>query len=294
MPVGVPNTRTHDSNITRDELISMAYEDIKVKAEGEPLSPELLSTGIKKLNLIIREHDVSGKHLWAIASAPSTITLVGNTFVYTQTNGLPSNVLRIVSASYRDSSQGDSPLEVLTTEQYEAMGNKVESGDPCWVYLTEHETLESKVLYVGPTLSTVNAQSVVTGTDAIVYRCIRSHTADSLNRPVSGANYLLYWEAGGSAPGTWTAGASYTAPQHLRLWFTRPLYDFDSASDNPDMPQAWSHWLQQELAIRLSPGHNVSLEKVNMMRSLRNESFETVFRSKQAKTTKIHNLTEYM
>jgi hypothetical protein len=61
MPVGVPNTRTHDSNITRDELIAMAYEDIKVKAEGEPLSAELLSTGIKKLNLIIREHDVTGK-----------------------------------------------------------------------------------------------------------------------------------------------------------------------------------------------------------------------------------------
>ena len=294
MPVGTPTARTHDSNLTRDELISMAYEDIKVKAEGEPLSAELLSTGIKKLNLIIREHDVSGKHLWAIASAPTTIPLVANTFVYTQTNGLPTTVLRIVSASYRDGSQSDDPLEVLTTEQYEAKRAKLETGDPCWVYLTEHKTLESKVLYVGPTLSTVNTQSVVTGTDAIVYRCIRSHTADSTNRPISGANYLLYWEAGGSAPGTWTTGTSYTAPQHLRLWFTRPLYDFDSSADNPDMPQAWSHWLQQELAIRLSPGHNVSLEKVNMMRSLRNESFERVFRSVQPKTTKIHNLVEYL
>ena len=293
MPVGVPNTRTNDSNLTRDELISMAYEDIKVKAEGEPLSAELLSTGIKKLNLIIREHDASGKHLWAIASAPSTIPLVANTFIYAQANGLPSNVLRIVTASYRDSSQGDCPLEILTTEQYEMKRSKLETGDPSWVYLTEHETLESKVLYVGPTLSTVSTQSVVTGTNAIVYRCIRSHTADAINRPVSGANYLLHWEAGGSAPGTWTTGTSYTAPQHLRLWFTRPLYDFDSSADNPDMPQAWSHWLQQELAIRLATGHNVSLEKVNMMRSLRNESYERVFRSTQPNTTKIHNLVEY-
>ena len=294
MPVGVPTARTNDSNLTRDELIAMAYEDIKVKAEGEPLSAELLAAGIKKLNLIIREHDVTGKHLWAIASAPTTIPLVANTFIYTSANGLPTTALRLVSASYRDGSQSDYPLEVLTTEQYEAHYAKLETGDPCWVYLTENTTIASKTLYIGPTLSTVNTQSVVTGTDAIVYRCIRSHTADSTNRPITGANYLLYWEAGGSSPSTWTTGTSYTAPQNLRLWFTRPLYDFDSSADNPDMPQAWSHWLQQELAIRLSPGHNVPLDKVNMMRSLRNESYERVFRSVQPNTTKIHNLVEYM
>ncbi len=284
---------TNNFNMTRDELISMAYEDIKVKAEGETLSAELLLTGIKKLNLIIREHDVAGKHLWAIAAAPTTIPLVANTFVYTSANGLPTTALRIVSASYRDGSQNDIPLEVLTTEQYESNRVKLETGDPCWVYLTENTTVASKTLYVGPTLSTVNTQSVVTGTDATVYRCIRSHTADSLSTPVTGANYLLYWEAGGSGPSTWTTGTSYTAPQHLRLWFTRPLYDFDAADDNPDMPQAWSHWLQQELAIRLAPGHNVTIEKVNLMRSLRNESFERVFRSVQPNTTKIHNLVEY-
>jgi hypothetical protein len=92
----------------------------------------------------------------------------------------------------------------------------------------------------------------------------------------------------------WATGTSYTAPQLLRLWFKRPLYDFDAATDNPDMPQGWSHWLQQELAIRLSPGHNVTVEKVQMMRSLRNESYERVFRSVQPNTTKIHNLVEYL
>lgn len=284
---------TNNSNLTRDELISMAYEDLKVKAEGESLTAEQLAIGIKKLNLIIREKDVAGKHLWAIAAAPTTIPLVANTFVYTSANGLPTNALRIVSASYRDGSQSDYPLEVLTTEQYEAHQAKLETGDPCWVYLTENSTVASKTLYVGPTLSTVNTQSVVTGTDATVYRCIRSHTADSLNTPVTGANYLLYWEAGGSSPTTWTTGTSYTAPQHLRLWFTRPLYDFDSASDNPDMPQAFTRWLKRELMIELAPGHNVTIDQMNMLRSLRNESTETIFRSTQPATTKIHNLVDY-
>lgn len=294
MPVGTPTTRTNNSNVTRDELITMAYQDLKVLADGEPLSSDLLSTGIKKLNLIMREYDLAGKHLWALPSAPTAIELAANTFVYTSSTGLPSTVLKLVEASYRNGAGEDTPLKVLTTEQYEGVKNKTATGDPEWVYLTESTTVASKVLYVGPTLSTVNTQSVVTGTDSIVYECIRSHTADSLTHPITGANYLLYWAAGGSSPSVWATGTSYTAPQLLRLWFTRPLYDFDAATDNPDMPQGWSHWLQQELAIRLAPGHNVAMEKVQMMRSLRNESYERVFRSVQPTTTEIHNKVEYL
>lgn len=285
---------TNDFNMTRDDLISMAYQDIKVLAEGEQLSADLLITGIKKLNLIMREVDLEGKHLWAISQTPTSIPLVANTFRYTSANGLPMTVLGIVHASYRDTTGIDVPLEVLTTEQFDSLHDKTETGNPKYLYLTEHKTVASKALHVVPMLSSVNAQSVVTGTDAIVYRCIRAHTADSTNCPVTGANYLLYWEAGGSAPATWAAGTSYVAPELIQVWFKRPLYDFDAASDNPDMPQGFVHWLQQELAIRLSAGHNVPLDKVQMMRSLRNESYERTFRAKQPQTTKTHNLSEYL
>ena len=284
---------TNDFQVTRNELIELAYQDLKVLAEGETLSADLLTTGIKKLNLIMREHDLSGKHLWAIASTPSTITLVANTFVYTSSNGLPTTILELVEASYRDGSALDTPLEILTTEQYEGMRNKTETGDPRWVYLTEHKTVSSKTLYLGPTLSSVNTQSVVTGTDAIDYKCIRSHTADSTNKPITGANYLLYWEAGGAGPSVWASGTSYVAPQLIRLWFKRPLYDFDAAADNPDMPQGWSRFLLRELCVELAPGHNVSIDKLNQFRSLRNESFEKVFRSVQPNTTEIHNKVTY-
>ena len=284
---------TNDFNVTRNELIEMAYQDLKVLAEGESLSADLLTTGIKKLNLIMREHDLSGKHLWAVASTPTTITLVANTFVYTSGNGLPTTILGLVEASYRDSAGLDTPLEILTTEQYEGQRNKTETGDPRWVYLTEHKTVSSKTLYLGPTLSSVNTQSVITGSDAAAWKCIRSHTGDSINYPITGANYLLYWESGGSGPAVWASGTSYVAPQLIRLWFKRPLYDFDAAADNPDMPQGWSRFLLRELCIELAPGHNVSIDKLNQFRSLRNESFEKVFRSVQPNTTSIHDKTVY-
>ncbi len=285
---------SNDFQLSRNELIDLAYQDLKVLAEGEVLSADLLATGIKKLNLIIREHDLAGKHLWAIAATPTSLALVANTFVYTSSNGLPTTLLGLIEASYRDPAGMDRPLKVLTTEQYEGVTNKTETGEPEWVYLTESKTVASKTLYVGPTLSAVNTQSVVTGTDAAAWKCVRNHTAASTTHPITGANYLLYWEAGGSGPSAWASGTSYTAPQLVRLWFKRPLYDFDAASDNPDLPQGWSRLLLRELCIELSAGHNVSIDEVNKFRSLRNESFEKVFRSIQPTTTEVHNKVEYM
>jgi hypothetical protein len=282
---------TNNFNVTRNDLIDLAYKDLGVLAEGETLSADLLNTGIKKLNLIMREHDLAGKHLWAISL--SSITLVANTFVYTTSNGLSSSALSIVSASYRNTSGNDEPLDVLTTEQYEMLENKTETGDPRYVYLTENTTVSSKSLYVVPMLSSVNTQSVVTGTDAAAWKCIRAHTAASENKPITGANYLLYWESGGSGPSSWATGTSYVAPELVRLQLKRPLYDFDAASDNPDMPQGWSLFLQKQLAIELAPGHNTPIERVNLLRSLRNESHEKVFRSVQAQTTSIHNKVLY-
>ncbi len=292
MPIGTIG-QTFEQTITRDELISIAYRDIKVLAEGETLSADLLKTGIQKLNLIIREHDVAGKHLWAIDSTPTTLTLIANTYLYSRDSGLPATILSLVEASYRTTSGDDSPLKILTTEQYEGLSNKADVGDPTSVYLTEHRLTGSKLLYVFPSLSTVADQSVVTGTDGEDYKCILSHDADSTTTPVTGANYRPYWQLGGTSPGTWTTGTSYTAPQHLRLWFKRPLYNFDEADDNPDMPAAWSRWLIRELAIDLSPGHNRTVDDVNLMRSLRNESYEKVFRSVQPNTTEVHNKVQY-
>jgi len=55
--------------------------------------------------------------------------------------------------------------------------------------------------------------SVVIGSDLREYFCIKSHTSDVTNRPVTGANYATYWVWTGNPNGTketWQSGASYT------------------------------------------------------------------------------------
>lgn len=280
---------TNDFNLTRNELIEQACLDVGLLADGETLSGQLLNDGIKRLNMIVREIDVAGKWLHAVASTPTSLTLVANTFTYQTT--LATDILELVSASYRDATAQDHPLKILTLEQYEALSNKIGNGTPEFIYLTTHKTISSRRLYVYPALSSVNTQSVVTGTDAAAWKCIRSHTSDSTNRPITGANYLLYWESGGSGPSAWATGTSYTAPQLIRYWYKRPLYDFDASTDNPDLPQQWTRYLMFRLCADLPAG--LSIQERTFYLKMAQGAYETIFPGERAQTNQYHDKAVY-
>lgn len=280
---------TNDFNLTRNELIEQACLDVGLLADGETLSGQLLNDGIKRLNMIIREIDAAGKWLHAVASTPTSLTLVANTFTYQ--SSLATDILELVSASYRDATATDHPVKILTLEQYEAISNKIGNGDPTSIYLTNHKTISSRRLYVYPALSSVNTQSVVTGTDAAAWKCIRSHTSDSTNRPITGANYLLYWESGGSGPSAWATSTSYTAPQHIRYWYKRPLYDFDASTDNPDLPQQWTRYLLFRLCADLPAG--MSIQERTFYMNMAQGAYETIFPGERPTTTEYHNKAVY-
>lgn len=280
---------TSDSNLNRDQLVSAAYQKIGILADGETLPTSLANTGIQALNMIIRELDAAGKWLWAVSQTPSTVTLVANTWVYTSANGMPTTMLELVKATYRDSQANDWPLQILTTEGYENINNKLDIGDPSSIYLTENITVASKTLFVWPTLATVNTQSEVTGTDALEYLCIRSHTSDSTNKPITGANYLQFWTRGGSTPAVWATGTSYTAPQLLRLWFKRPLFDFDQSTDSPDMPQQWTRLLMYRLAADLADENSLPLDERQLLQAKAKGAYEDIFRTIRPNTTDYHN-----
>jgi len=57
----------------------------------------------------------------------------------------------------------------------------------------------------------VTKSSLVNGTDDKLYKCIAAHTAAAANKPITGANYEIYWEEESSSKGdkTWISGTSY-------------------------------------------------------------------------------------
>lgn len=276
----MPTGTTADFNLTRNEIITYATQKVGGLEQGGVLSAAQLTDGINALNMIVRELDVREKNLWAINPDSTSLTLVANTARYVTgatATTIPTNMLELQTVVYRDGQGEDWPLEIMATTDYQRLRNKLEQGDPARVYLQNHATLSSKVLFVHPVRGTVDTQSVVTGTDASAYRCIRAHTADSTNQPVTGAQYRLFWELGGSGPVAWATGTQYTAPQQIRFTYKRPLYDFDLSTDNADFPQAFGRFLVYALAYDLADDYSVSTDESRKLQAKKNEAYAVVF-----------------
>jgi hypothetical protein len=281
---------TFDSNITRDDLITLAFQEVNEIGVDEVLEPATLAWGIKRLNIILRRLDAEKQHIWTVSATPATLTLVADTFVYTSSNGLPTNIKRLVTVNYRDAQGRDYPLKIYTPEEFSKIEEKTTLGTPQGVLLSEHITVGSQTLYVYPTLTSVNTQSEVTGSDSNNYRCIRSHTSDTdRDKPITGDNYLIYWELGGSSGSAWADATAYTAPQHLRFWYERPLFDFTSSTDNPDVPQEWVEVLLYEMVEAITNQGALSVDDRVYYTRKTEKSRKKIQPAQVHKTNDLHN-----
>lgn len=288
----MPTGSTFDHTITRDQLIGLAIKDCHGLEHGEVPDGTMLEDGIMELGLLVRELDDQDIHVHA--QQTDTLALVANQRVYASADGLPTDIRDLIMVRYRDGVALDNPVSILDRQQYESVRDKYRLGDPSAVFLTEELALSSRSLYVVGMLSTVNTQSVVTGTDASAYRCIKGHVADALNRPVTGANWRLYWELGGSGPSAWVSATQYTAPQLLRLTSERPLYDFDSASDNPDVPGSHANYLRYLLAARIGSGYGCLASEITWFENMADKIYMKTFKkAMRRKTTDIHNKARF-
>lgn len=294
MPGGYISTvgLTADATVTRDKLIEMAYQNIGVLPEGEPMGAEMLQAGIDRLDLIVREIDESGYWRWTVQE-PVHLPLQASVGVYDANAGLPTNCLEIMSAVYRSKDGRDSaPLKILSAEGYEQITDKLSTGTPEAIYLTTENNLATRRLYVWPMLSAVSTRSGVLGTDGVNYRCIYPHTSSTSSRPTTGANWRMVWEQGGTVSTAWAASTAYTAAEALRLVIRRPIFDFDSASTTPDIPPQLQRALLFRLADDLQDAYP-SPDKSNRMAEKYIGAYKDVAASLRKKSTDIHNKAKY-
>lgn len=285
--VGIPSTSSYLS-ITRDKLIEMAHKVIGVLEPGQVLDGDQLQDGIDFLTMIVRQTDQSGRWRWTIEEAQH-IPITANTYSYTPDTGLPTTIAELLTAVYRDANGMDMPLRILKAEAYEAIANKVQSGDPVAVYLTETTDLSLRTLYTYPSPSSASTQSKIAGP----YRCLRTHVSSAATEPVTGANWRVYWEPGGDGFTAWASGMSYTAPPQLRLLFRRPIVDFATASQPPDFPLQWPRLLLYQLAHDLGDLYGIPLEERNLLIAKAKGASSDIFPSMKAKTNNIHNKAKF-
>ncbi len=282
---------TSDFLMTRDDLVSAALRKITRLKGSESPSAVILTNAVEALNVIIRQEDLKNtrqsKDLWAMTE--SHLILVANQVTYSSSDGLETNIRDIDSASYRDANGDDVPVKIIAKAQYEAIQNKNDTGDVQKIYLTEDRLLSSRVMHIWPAVASAGTTSEVTGTDALNYSCIMGHESANLNKPITGSDYSLYWRQTGSSGSAWVTGTDYTNGKILRYSYKKPLFDFDSATDNPDMPSGWNKFLIFQLASDLGPEHGIDLETQKIIDFRAKEARQELFGSTVEVTTDIHN-----
>ena len=112
-------------------------------------------------------------------------------------NEVINRALRIVGASFN----GRSPTATEQANASEALNSLMKSlqaeGTRLWTMSNSTQTL--------------TASSIVDGTDGNVYKCMKSHTSSTDDKPITGGEYTTYWFLSSGTSAAWANATSYNS-----------------------------------------------------------------------------------
>lgn len=132
----------------RDAIITRALRIIGAVGQGETPTAQAITEGAEALNDLVNEWEADGMPLWAMRN-----------FKIVVTSGVPSYVisdgpLKVIQAFYRGiTTLNDSPMIIITRQEYTKLSSKSQTGTPSQVYYSPPGTLNQTgevFLYVAP------------------------------------------------------------------------------------------------------------------------------------------------
>ena len=146
-------TATFDKTFAIDEIIEDAYERIGMQG----VSGNQLRLARRSLNIMFQEWGNRGLHYWEVAN--NSITLVDGQNVYTMFRSTGDGtsdatavygVDDVLEASYRNSSNIDSPLTKINRSTYQGLSNKTSEGSPTQYFVQRFIDKVTITLYLTP------------------------------------------------------------------------------------------------------------------------------------------------
>ena len=146
-------TTTFDKTFAIDEIIEEAYERIGMQG----VSGNQLRLARRSLNIMFQEWGNRGLHYWEVAN--NSITLADGQSVYTMFRSTGDGtsdatavygVDDVLEASYRNSSNIDSPLTKINRSTYQGLSNKTSEGSPTQYFVQRFIDKVTITLYLTP------------------------------------------------------------------------------------------------------------------------------------------------
>jgi hypothetical protein len=145
------------ATVTAYDIIKKALQKIGVLADGEIASVSEMNDGLDSLNNLLDSW--AGRALLTAAQTQESFSLVANQANYTIGANASFNVnstkpIRVINGFIRASGNSDTPLRMLTQDEYNNLGSKTTSGRPDSLFYNPTATQQVEqfgTLYFYPT-----------------------------------------------------------------------------------------------------------------------------------------------
>jgi len=265
---------------TRDQLITNALTLLQVVAAGETVQAADLTYCASALNAMVKAWMAQGIHLWT--EEEGTIYLVNGQTTYTLpgANGSDGSGTPIETSLSATVTSGTT-IQVTTSTGMaisDNIGIVLDNNTILWTTITN-------IVSTTITLNTSITSSATSGNLVFTYttslsrplsiQSARLRNANSfdkmmeikprfdyMNIPqknITGSPIILYYTPQLSTGVVYVWPTPQNVSERLKITYLRTLQDFNSGSDNPDLPQEWLEAITYNLAVRVAPAYGFNL-----------------------------------
>lgn len=173
--------------IPAKKLIAASLRVCGVLEHGKEPAREHMESAVFALNLIVKEQSLLGNPVWSVKESSAVTTVVGQA-AYTTASSVPSDIEKIESIRYVESSTDEKSLDIIEGDRYDKKIDKPFQGIPEEAYVKLGRTPADISITLWPTPSS-------TKTLKLRYFAMLDDVdedVNELNFPIGWGNFLKF------------------------------------------------------------------------------------------------------
>lgn len=275
---------SYDFNYNRDQIIRAAGRKVGAFQSGEIPDAQTVQDFSDALNMLVKSWEGQGIHIWTETEA--TLFLQPGQLQYSLGPGSADNatVSYVATTIAVNANIGQSVITVASTAGMvvgDFIGLVLDKGTTQWTKLTV--IAGNNVTILNPLTDTSAAGNAVydyttkiqrplripfgrrynflSAIDTPLFLYSRKDYRDLPNKTSTGTPTVFFYDAQ-LVQGQFFIWPVPTAPTDaIKFTWYRPIQDFDTSGDTPDLPQEWLSALVFNLAVEMAPEYGMPAEQ---------------------------------
>lgn len=291
-------------NLNRDQIIKSALRKIGAIASSETPDSQTIQDGSDQLNMLVKALNATGLHIWTESEA--TLFLQPSQTSYTLGSGSSdhcADTTYTATTLAAAAASGATSISVTSATGFVAaynVGIVLDSGSIFWTTESGSPSGTTVTLASGLTGAASSGNAVYVYQSNIIrpLRVVsgrRFYFSNSIDTPMivlsridyrnqpnktsTGVPTMAFYDPRGGAntQGTlslWPTPADVTTAFKFTYW--RPVQDFTTSANIPDLPQEWLDALVWNLALKMAPEYDCTPARYEMIKDNATSSFDNV------------------